>query len=261
MPPAAAVAHAHRMITLHAFPRCWGLPNIGPTCTKVETYLRMTDREYRVAPGDLRKAPRNQLPFIEIDGATVSDSNHIIERLERDRETQLGEHLTPAQRGQAHALARMLEESTVWGLRHARFIADEGWRDTLVIVRSILPVAVRWFAPSMIRRGMRDALHGQGMGRFTSEQIYGFVARDLDAVATALGESPFLFGDRPHVADAAIFGMVGNLACEHAPSPLPGLVRARPNLVAHVERMRERFFPELPSWIGVRREGALPAAT
>jgi glutathione S-transferase len=154
----------------------------------------------------------------------------------------------------------MLEESTVWVLRYGRFIEAAGWADTVQLCRAVLPAPVRAFMPALIRRGMRRALASQGMGRYPAAQIWDFGRRDLDCLVGVLGDHPFLLGDRPHVVDAAVFGLVGNLACEHARSPMADLVQARPSLVAYVERMRERCFPELPSWIGMRRDGAVAIA-
>jgi glutathione S-transferase len=219
---------------------------MGPYCLKVETYLRMADIPHRVEVGDLRTAPRGQLPWADVAGSRVGDSELILAALR-----PLARRPVPEDPG-ARPIVRLLEESTVWALRHARFVEDEGWADTAKLCAAMFPAALRWIGPSLVRRAMRQALHGQGTGRHPREQIYAFAAADLDSIVSYLGDRPFVGGGTPSVADATVFGFTANFLCEHARSPLTDLAASRPALVAYNERMRERFFPEYPAWIGQR---------
>ncbi len=62
------------MITLHPFPRTWGIPNLSHFCVKAETYLRMVKLPYTLADSVPLKAPRGKLPFIVDNGKKVADS-------------------------------------------------------------------------------------------------------------------------------------------------------------------------------------------
>jgi hypothetical protein len=58
-------------ITLFQPPtRPWGIPNLAPFCTKLETYLRMTAVPYRTAAADVWKAPKGKIPFVTMDGTS-----------------------------------------------------------------------------------------------------------------------------------------------------------------------------------------------
>lgn len=243
-------------LTIYAFPRCWGLPNMSPYCVKLETYLRLAGTRYVRKVGDLREAPRGQMPYARFGGELVGDSDAIIARVISSGGRDLDARLPAAARVQHHAIARMLEESTVWILRYARFI-DEGYADLRGFMDAILPPVLRAVLRPKIRRDMRRALHGQGLGRYTRDQIYAAGRRDLDIVAAALGEQAFFGGDQPSRVDCTVFGFVANFLCEHARSPITDHVSAQPNLVAYTERMRQRCFPEIPSWIGRRVGGPI----
>ena len=72
------------MIRLHQFPPAFGLPNASPFCMKLEAWLRMAGLPYEaVNDGDVLRAPRGKLPWIEDGPAKVSDSHFAIEHLKR----------------------------------------------------------------------------------------------------------------------------------------------------------------------------------
>jgi glutathione S-transferase len=243
-------------LTIYAFPRSWGLPNMSPYCAKLETWLRLAGIPHERAIGDLRKAPRGQMPYARLDGELIGDSDQIIDRMIARTGVDLDARVPEAERGRQRALARMLEESTVWVLRYGRFV-DAGYADLRLFMDAILPPGLRVLLKPKIRGDMRKALHAQGLGRYSRDEIYAMGRRDLDAVAAELGDRPFFGGERPSRLDCTVFGFVGNFLCEHARSPMTEHVGSLPSLVAHTERMRERAFPEIASWIGRRAGGPI----
>src|SRR5580693_2900258 len=104
------------MIKLYKFGPAFGLPDASPFVMKVETYLRITGQKYEVATGDVRKAPRAQLPFVDVDGTVIPDSTAIVDHLEAARADKLDAHLTPAQRSVGLAFKSMLEEHLYFGI-------------------------------------------------------------------------------------------------------------------------------------------------
>lgn len=71
-----------------------------------------------------------------------------------------------------------------------------------------LPLPLRLIVPGMIRRKVRETLKLQGFGRHTLAEQNQLAIADIDAIANFLGEKPFLMGERPCGADAAVFGFV-----------------------------------------------------
>ena len=100
-------------VTLYQFPRAFGLPNPSPFCMKVETYLRMAQVPHTCRYGMYQlRAPKRKLPYIvDDDGRIVADSHFIIDHLKATRGDPLDATLTPAQRTQATAILRLLEDS------------------------------------------------------------------------------------------------------------------------------------------------------
>jgi glutathione S-transferase len=237
------------MVTLYKFPRVWGLPCMSPYCLKVESYFRLVGVEYRTEVGDLSAAPRGQLPWVDVAGHRIGDSNLIIEHFEAQRERTLDAELTATERARGWSLMRTLEESTVWALRYQRFVEDSGWLATREVVRSILPAPLRQVGPALIRRGMRKALRAQGAGRHDAATIYSFAKRDLDVAAELLGDSPYLFGNAVTTFDLSLFGFVTSFACPVASSPVTDHLLTKPNLLAFGERLRIRLYPEFSSWV------------
>ena len=84
------------MIRLHQFAPAFGLPNASPFCMKLETYLRMASLPFElVNSGDVLKAPKRKLPYIDDDGTLVADTSFIIEHLKARYGDPLDAALSP----------------------------------------------------------------------------------------------------------------------------------------------------------------------
>ena len=221
------------------------MPNMSPFCTKLETYLRVSETPHRVLPAELTKAPRGKIPYAELDGALVSDSQHIIETLERRAAKPLDAGLTDLDRATARLVRRTLEEATYFlGLR-LRWAEDAGWTVFAPEFKKLLPGAIRWFAPGLIRGKVRKSLHAQGAGRHTADEVNQMLADDWRAIATILGDRPFLLGDQIRTVDCTVFafadgvlGFPGDSAAKQAVSQLA-------NVVAYRQRIRDRWWKDL----------------
>ena len=86
------------MLTLYQTQRAWNAPNISPFCTKLETYLRMADIPYTIAPGNFpfQKAPKGKVPYILFEGRLISDSSRIIALLNERLGDTVDGHFTSA---------------------------------------------------------------------------------------------------------------------------------------------------------------------
>ena len=113
------------MIKLYTFGPSFGLPDASPFVMKVETYLRLTGQKFETAIGDVRKAPRGQLPYVEVDGRIIPDSTAIVDYLEDARPQKLDARLTPAQRAVGLAFKSMMEEHLYFGVLYLRWMADD----------------------------------------------------------------------------------------------------------------------------------------
>lgn len=231
------------MIDLYVFPPSWGLPNASPFCVKLETYLRMAGLEYRtVYEPDPRKGPKGKMPFIVDQGRRIGDSGLVIDYLKATYGDPLDEGLNPSERAQALALQRLIEEHLYWCILHDRWIVEQHWRTLKSEFFDPMPALIRGFVSAAVRRKMAQALRGCGVGRHSTEEIYQLGADNIAALAAALGDRPYVFGDEATSIDATVFGTTCNLLWAPFDSPMRDAAMARQNIVDHAERMRNRYF-------------------
>jgi len=231
------------MIKLHQFAPAFGLPNASPFCMKLENYLRMTGLPYTlVNSGDVLKAPKRKLPYIDDDGTIVSDTSFIIDYLKSKYGDPLDAALSPRDRAIATAFQRLLEENLYWAVVQTRWVQDDGWALTKSAFFDALPVPLRWIVPPLARRGILSEMRGQGMGRHSAEEIHAIGCRDLTALADFLADKPYMLGEQPSSLDASGYAFLANLLWAPVDSPIRRHALARPELEAYCQRMKARYY-------------------
>ncbi|HXX66122.1 MAG TPA: Tom37 metaxin N-terminal-like domain-containing protein, partial [Polyangiaceae bacterium] len=195
------------MIKVYKFGPAFGLPDASPFVMKVETYLRITGQKYEAHTGDVRKAPRKQLPFVDVDGKIIPDSTQIVAYLESRRESRLDTHVDPAQHAIAVAFRSMLEEHLYFGVLFMRWATDDGWAIFEPTLRQMLgdfgvPGLMRGMVAKSARKGTVARTTRQGLGRQPRTEVVGRCTEMIDALATQLGDKPYFCGDKPTTFDA-----------------------------------------------------------
>ena len=234
------------MITLYQFAPAFGLPNASPFCMKLETYLRMAGLPFEIPPASMQqlmKAPKGKMPYIEDDGRLLADSSLIIDYLKQRYGDRLDAWLDAEQRAIALALARLIEENLYWALLHTRWIDPAGWALTREAFFGATPAALKWFVPGLARRGLRQQLHGHGMGRHAAAQIIAIGQRDITALADFLGDKPYFMGTEPCALDASAYATLANLIWPPLESELKRHAASYPQLESYCWRMRQRYYP------------------
>lgn len=235
------------MIVLHQFARTWGIPNLSQFCVKVETYLRMAKRPYRIVESFPLKAPRGKLPFIEDQGRKIADSRLIVQYLKATYGDPLDAHLSAEQKGIATSYQRLLEEHLYWvGMMSRWAYTEQNWQVNKQAIFGVLPPIARDLAATAYRRRIKGQILGHGLGRLDTEEAFRLGQEDLDALADFLADKPYFMGDRPTSLDASAYGiLVNTLGCP-IESPLKDHALAKGGLAAYCQRMQAEFFPELP---------------
>jgi glutathione S-transferase len=232
------------MITLYAFGPYFGLPDPSPHVIKTELHLKMTGLRYQTVLGGLPISPKSKLPFIEDDGETIADSTFIREHLERKYGVDFDEGLEPADQAYAWAMERMVEDHLYWAMVHDRWMIDANFARGPIRFFDGAPEALRPTLIAQARDRVRLALHGQGLGRHSGEEIAALAARSLGAVSALIGEGPYLMGSRPCGSDAIVFGVLAGVLWPDFDSPVRQAGLRYPNLVRYCERMMEQWYPE-----------------
>ena len=180
------------MLKLHKFGPAFGLSDASPFVMKVETYLRMTGQKYEPVTGDVRKAPRQQLPVLESDGKLIPDSTAIIDHLESQREEKLDAHLSPKERAVGIAFKSMLEEHLYFGVLFMRWSTDDGWTVFEPALREMLgtagvPSLLRGVVSKSARKHVTTRTKVQGLGRMPRAELTASCNKLLEAFADQIG--------------------------------------------------------------------------
>jgi glutathione S-transferase len=240
------------VITFYTFGPMFGLPDPSPFVMKAEVLLKMAKVEYRADTGGFSKAPKGKLPYIDDDGAIVADSTFIRWHLEKKYRVDFDQGLDPAQRATAWAFEKMIEDNLYWVVVRDRWMDDENFTKGPRRFFDRVPAPIRPLIVPMIRRKVRGALQGQGMGRHAEAEIQALGIRSIEALADFLGDKPFFFGANPTGVDATVFAFVAGVLCPVFASRTRTAAEQRENLRRYVGRMTARFYPELGELAGCK---------
>jgi glutathione S-transferase len=145
--------------------------------------------------------------------------------------------LNAKQRALGHLLRRTCEESLYFALCYSRWIDEANWPTVRQAFFGALPPAIEAQVAAQTREGVARALHGQGYGRHSPDEIYALGAADIDALAAALGGQPFFVADTPTTFDASIYATLVCLARAAVESPLKAGILAHANLRTYLDRV------------------------
>jgi len=228
------------MLTLYGFGPAFGLPDPSPFVIKTQVQLKMAGIPYRFDRAAPPTAPKGKIPFIQVGAHRVGDSTFIRAHIEKEHGFDFDKHLSAEQKAQAWAIERMLEDHLYFALAHARWMDDENFAKGPSHFFDGAPDSVR----DQARERVRGNLTGHGIGRHSDAEITELGGRSIAALATALGDKPYLFGDTPCGADATAFGMMASVLTPFFDSPLRKRAESHANLVAYTARMMGQYYPE-----------------
>lgn len=231
-------------LKVYHLPGMWGLKSVSPFCLKVDAFLRMTGIPHTsVTASTPFGGPKRKAPWIEHDGRTLGDSTFIIAYLIDRFGVDPDAGLSADQRGRAVAIQRLVEENLYWVMVFDRWVRDENWSVLKPSVLGQVPSVVRTVIAPIARRGVKGQLRGHGMGLHSPEEIETIARRDLEALAGMLGDRDWFLGDSPTLVDATVFSLLANIRYVAFASPMKAMIDSHPNLAAHVDRFRARFYP------------------
>lgn len=221
----------------------WGTPDFSPFVIKLETWLRLAGVPYtRKDRGNPLKAPKGKIPYVELDGAWIGDSELIIEAVRRRHDVQLDAGLDAAAAARGRAIRRMIEEGLYFLTLRLRWLEPDGWAHQVPAFKVLFPAPIAPIAMAVIRRNTRRSAWAQGSGRHTRDEVIAMAVADLEAIEALLGDQPYMLGDQPRSVDATVYAFL--IAIQQHPGETPvHLTARRPRLLAYTERIRARYWP------------------
>ena len=229
----------------------FGLPEGSPYVTKTLVQLQMAGLAYRTARATLDDSPKGQIPFIDDTGERIADSTFIRTHIEENYGVDLDAGLSPAQRAQAWAIERMVENHFGWTVGYFRFLDETNFARGPAHWFDQAPEAMRPKLQKHLLDQVFATLRAVGVARHRREEIVNLGERSLLALSTLLGDQPFLMGERPAGVDAITFAFLAATLTPFFDSPLRRGAERCDNLVAYTGRMMGRYFPEHPWDCGV----------
>ncbi len=115
---------------------------------------------------------------------------------------------------------------------------------------NMLPAMPEFLIKLLLRTQVKSWLGGQakaqGLGRHSKEEVRSIGITCLEAFTQALGDKPYLMGDKPCEEDAAVFGeLAWMLYCVPDDNYFKAAAKERfPKLVAYVERIKAKYWPD-----------------
>ena len=230
------------MITLYTFGPAFGLPDPSPFVTKAEVLLKMAGLPYRMDTKGFRKAPKGKLPYIRDGEDIVADSTFIRLHLEKRYNIDFDEGLSPKERGLAWAVEKMCEDHLYWLLVYALWAEDANFKRGPAKFFDVAPAPVRPFLKWFIRRRVKQALHGQGAGRYSESERAILADRTFASLSAILGGQPYIMGERPCGADATVFAFVLGALCPGFDAGIQTSAESHANLKDYCARLNRQYY-------------------
>lgn len=233
------------MIKLYRFGPVFGVPDPSPFVMKVDAWLRMSGIAFEHVSGisGLRKAPKGKLPYIDDNGTVVADSHLIIEHLRKQYGSRLDEGWSGEQRAVATLVGKSLDEHLYWCLVYSRWVKNDTWPLIKQNFFGGLPFPLRQLVPMVARSKVKRALHLQGFGRHSDEEVLAMTTEMFEALSDLLGDNHYLQGERPSTLDATAFAFLCEFILSDIRNAFSTQACSFENLVRYCERIRDEYYP------------------
>uniref|UniRef100_A0A1I7TFF8 Glutathione S-transferase n=1 Tax=Caenorhabditis tropicalis TaxID=1561998 RepID=A0A1I7TFF8_9PELO len=228
-------------VYLYQFRRLKNCPNMSPFCMKIEIICRIYGIDYEVIENANFRSRNGTLPFIELNGEHIADSDLI--------EIRLRQHFNIAslpsdQEAHATALTRMVDNHLFHILMRYHCADDIFYRTFLelsdfksFVIPIVLPV-MKVLIGGQIYKNSTTAI-----GNFEPEELDELLHRDLKVVETVLGDKNYLFGDQITPVDAAVFSQLASVYYPFHTHLSDVLEKDFPKILEFCGRMKEAVYP------------------
>lgn len=206
----------------------------SPFCLKVHRALKALDLSYTSRHANAPDAYKafnatGQVPVLLVDGAPVSDSTNILRRLLSLRPGVLDE--SP----EAWLYEELADTAVNGFLVAARWADPENWERTKVAYFGGAPKPVQWLIVPRIRRRVLRSLHARDVTRAGLAACWERFERLLDQLDARAPSDGYWLGERPSVADVALFGQLHSFRTPLTPGQ-HAAISARPRLTRWLDR-------------------------
>ncbi|XP_043921752.1 failed axon connections homolog isoform X2 [Protopterus annectens] len=210
----------------------------------METYLRMADLPYQNY-FDGKLSPQGKMPWIEYNNEKVSGTEFIIDFIEAKLGVNLNKNLDPHEKAVSRAISKMVEEHFYWTVAYCQWVDNLHETQKLLCFSGPLSDLLKWILCHLTKGIVKREMYGHGIGRFSEEELYRLMEKDMRTLAVLLGDKKYIMGPKPSTIDATVFGHLAQ-----AMWTLPGtrpeqLIKGELiNLAMYCERIKRKYWPE-----------------
>lgn len=229
------------MIKLFIFPAAFGLRNVSPFCLKVEMALKHLNLDFElVEQSDPRVAPKGKLPFIEVDGQRIADSEIIFDYLDKKTNGGLFGELSEEEKSRGTAFTRLAEDHLYWMMVASRWIDEGWWPNVKEGFFGSMPFPLKQLVCFVARRQVNQTYNLHGLGKHTLEEQQDFARRDLAAINTAVTTNPYLLGDKLTAFDFTVASQLAGILDNKPAAWITPIAREFQPLVEYTERVQQQ---------------------
>ncbi|KAK3329101.1 hypothetical protein B0H66DRAFT_540269 [Apodospora peruviana] len=254
-------------LTVYSFDRDEKKYSLTQFVTKLQFRLRYAGIPYVNGFGSRQQAPKAKMPYVRImegdsAGELAGDSALICERLvAMGKMEDVNKDLLPEERATDLCLRAMVEDRMYYLTLYERWYDNyDSFRDQGPFVG--IPGGIRHVVCSLAYQYAKLILYFQGTGRYTSDEVEGFKAQAMGALADfaeaarkkrSNGSSdgtvkkPFwiLGGEKPTEADFTLFGYLSGMLVTPTQPATTALIKSHPSLVDYIARIHRTYFSDL----------------
>ncbi|CAD6187958.1 unnamed protein product [Caenorhabditis auriculariae] len=232
------------VVYLYQFPPAKTVRNLSPYCMKLEAFLRIYDIKYEVRDVIMKRSRHGLLPFVELNGEHIADSQIIQERLKQHFKTP---KLAPKDEGAAAAVERLVEHHLAY-LMYKFKVLNNLDQSVEVFVKPLTPDWLWPLARCLAKPVMKHKISKKlnvCLGDFSNADCEMLLRRDFNAVRDVLGSNKFLGGDKPTAVDATVFGHFAAVYYVNIASLPKTLLDTEYSVIReYLDRVRDLLFPK-----------------
>ncbi|KAI9808885.1 MAG: hypothetical protein M1827_007160 [Pycnora praestabilis] len=264
---------AQRLITVFAGKHDPGKYNWSPFVNKLQARLRFASTSYDVKSCSLSQAPKGKIPYVgfserssgsgdisAVPSRYVGDTGFIIKQLVETQDLpNLNDNLSNVDLAQDLGLRALLEDKVYFMQMRDRWLSDDGFykmRDEGPL--ATIPYPLRLVVGMIVYRKILQALHGQGVGRYSTDEVdilrneaWAIISDFLSNSRNGTGANRpqwALGGEKPTELDATLFGFLSAVLTCPANSDSQKTVRSHPILLEYAGRIHDAYFPDFVKW-------------
>ena len=232
------------MIKLYGFGPAFGVLDASPFIVKVDLFMKLAGIEFEIENDyrNLKKSPKNKLPYINDNGKEIGDSHFILQYLTQKYDVTLDDGLTKEEKAQAQLYTKALDESLYWCLVYSRWVKEDTWPILKNNFLGQMPAPFKWFLPEMFRKDVMKTLKRQGYGRHKDNELLMIADEHFSALSILLDEKTYFFGDKPSSFDIVAYAALCEFISVDFDNNFNQQAREYENLVRFCERIEHSYY-------------------